>query len=109
MKKKAIVSLLACIMVMAALGIGNAAVPPEYLCTISEARTAVWGYTVTVTNIDAGAAFTNRYFYINPAAGTNGNGMYATALSALANGNNVTIYLNSTVQGSQIFSLSLAK
>ena len=109
MKKKAIVSVLACIMVMAALGIGNAATPPEYLCTISEARTAVWGYTVTVTNIDAGAAFTNRYFYINPAAGTNGNGMYATALSALANGNNVTIYLNSTAQGSFVYALTASK
>ena len=108
MKKKAIVSLLACIMVMAALGIGNAATPPEYLCTISEARAAVYGYTVTVTNIDPAAAFTNRYFFIEQASGA-GNAMYATALTALANGNNVTIYLNSTVQGSQIFSLSLAK
>jgi hypothetical protein len=109
MKKKVIVSVLACIMVMAALGIGNAATPPEYLCTISQARAAVWGYSVTVKNIDNPSAFaTDTWFVIDNSTGK-ASAMYATALSALANSNNVIIYLNSTVEGSTIFTLSLSK
>ena len=109
MKKKAIVSVLACIMVMAALGIGNADTPPDYLCTISRVKAAVYGYSVTVTNIDAGAAFTNREFFLatNPASAM--NAMYATALSAIANGNNISIYLNTTSQGSTCYTLSIVK
>ena len=108
MKKKAIVSVLACIMVMAAIGIGNAAVPPEYLCTIQEARAAVWGYTVTLTNIDNPSAFAVPTFFYFPVT-PNGNAMYATALSALANGNNVIVYLTSVAEGSSVYSLTLSK
>ena len=110
MKKKAIVSVLACIMVMAAIGIGNAAsTPPNYTCMISIVGAAVWGYYVIATNTDPGAAFADRFFLIDQSTPNKGQAMYATALSAFANSNSVILELYNPNPGGLITILSISK
>jgi hypothetical protein len=106
MKKKAIVIVLACIMVMAAIGIGNAA-PGYYTCTISRSGAATYGYWIEASDING--AFSNTFFLIDQSVPNMAPAMYATALTAYANSSNVLLYVADSTPGSLIFVLAAAK
>ncbi len=94
MKRKALVVVLLCAMGLAALSISEAqAAPPWYVASMSLCGANSWGYIVILTDTAATPAFTNQPFVIDPNA-ANGKVMYAAALTALSNGENVQVLIN---------------
>jgi hypothetical protein len=106
MKKKVLVTVLACIMLLAALGVGNAA-PGYYTCTLSRAGAATYGYWIEASEING--AFSNMFFLIDQSVPNIGPAMYATALTAYANSSNIVIYVADTTPGSLVFVLAGVK
>jgi len=90
MKKKALLMVLVCAMGLVALSVDKAAAA-YYTCTISEAGSNTSAYYIIVSDTSAGKVFTDETFIIYPANGC-AKEMYAAALTALANG--IQVYIN---------------
>ena len=111
MKRKALMVALFCIM---GLTIAGAAQATLYTCTISQAGVNMGGYYVVyLTDTATTPAWVGAFpFLIPTTTQTLTNGMYAAALTALANSTNVVadIYNPGTMpQYQPIYSLSASK
>jgi len=105
MKKKALLMVLVCAMGLVALSVdkGEAA---YYTCTISEAGSNTNAYYIIVS--DTGKTFTDETFIIYPAHGC-AKEMYAAALTALANGSQVYINVDSPTFCATVWHLAAKK
>jgi len=111
MKRKAMMVALFCIM---GLLLAGAAQATEYTCTVS--KVGIVGsqyYVVYLTDTAATPAWTGSFPFLIPTASQSiANGMYATALTAIANSQNVLadIFNPGTMpQFQTIYSLSTVK
>lgn len=111
MKRKALIVALFCIM---GLMIAGAAQATNYTCTISQA--GIIGsqyYVVYLTDTSGSPAWTGAFPFLIPTGSQAiANGMYATALTAIANSTNVIadIYNPGTMPQYQvIYSISATK
>jgi hypothetical protein len=111
MKRKALMVALFCIMGLMLVGAAQAT---QYTCTISQA--GILGgqyYTIYLTDTSATPAWPGVYPFLIPTTSQSiANGMYATALTALANSTNVIVdvYNPGTLpQYTVVYSLGAAK
>jgi hypothetical protein len=106
MRKRAILSVLLAVTVLASFSIGNVeanVIPPWYICVVAQVGANTTGYVVTLSDTTMPAPFfTNVTFVINKKCGTE---MYAAALTAFARGCHVLVYLNTIENGSKCFAL----
>jgi hypothetical protein len=101
MKKKALMAVLLCVMGLGAIAIGNveaaATFPGWNTCLIKQAGADNSGnYYVMLADASASPSFGDTIFIIDNSSG-NAKDMYAAALTAWANGTNVSAYLVNTV------------
>jgi hypothetical protein len=106
MKKKLLVMVMLCAMVLAAISPGTVEAAQWYTCNISQAGSTTWGGFVMLTDTAGTPAFQNMIFYLDPAAGKE---MLASALTAYANSTTVWAYIADPVQYSTVSGLFATK
>jgi hypothetical protein len=109
MKKKLMV-LVVVGLVAGLFSVSNAiAAPAWYTCTISQAGATNFGFSyVTLTDTAATPLFSNTVFLISDTI-PNAKGMYAGALTAVANSSNVSVYLDGLYATAPVYGLAVIK
>jgi hypothetical protein len=107
MRKKAVVLLLLCVMGLATIGVGTSEAA-WYVASIAWAGASGASEFVVLSDTAATPAFTNTWFTIDSSAGQD-KAMLASALTAVANGTNVSVNLSGTAAYSLVYGLFAGK